>query len=643
MSQGSNAKSAKRRAVRDATEEQRDDAVIGRALFWSAAVLIPLVLLGSAVAFYLTRVPQVQVEDRSREDVLSILRDTAAVELPPFLWTDVTAAAGLDFVHCNGFSEEKLLPESMGGGVACFDFDRDGHTDVLFTNSCYWDEALNQAERPTVALYRNRGDGTFENVTVAMGLDVIGYGMGVAIGDYDGDGWPDVFLSYLGSNRLFRNDQGQRFVDVTATAGVAGAPNHWSTSCGWFDANNDGLLDLVVCNYLDWSRESDIALGSTLNGIVRAYSRPDSFGGQQPYLYINQGNGTFREVAEVAGLHVLNPAHEGKKVPVPKSLGLAFCDIDDDGWMDIFIANDTVQNLFFRNRGDGTFEEMALKLGVAFDGNGRARGAMGIDVRFIRADQQLATAIGNFANEPVSFFVRQNVAGINLMTDEAMSAGIGPPTRLELTFGTLLFDYHLDGRLDFLTANGHLETEIEQVQPNQRYRQSPHLFWNTGKRGADVSEFVSVPADKAGADFSQPMVARGAVYLDYDGDGDLDLLLVGCGEGVRLLRNDQQSGNRWLHVQLQGPPGNLAGLGALVTVRAGALVQKQWVSPTRSYLSQVEPIAYFGLGQATAIDEIEIVWPGGQRQTVPGAEVELNRRHVVTYGPQVAPTAVPAE
>lgn len=616
----------------DEGEDQADDAIVGKAVFWSLIVIVPVLLVGLAVWFWLTSKPSVVVENRSKESVLSKLRDTKSVDIPQFVWTDATDAVGLDFVHCNGHSLEKLLPETMGGGVACFDFDQDGYTDLLFTNSCHWEEAKNQAERPSVALYRNQGDGKFANVTKQVGLETIGYGMGVAIGDYNGDRWPDVFLSFLGKNRLFRNEGGKSFVDVTEEAGVAGNPNDWSTSCGWFDANNDGNLDLVVCNYLEWSKESDIALGSTLNGVVRAYSRPDSFGGRQPYLYINQGNGTFREVAAEAGLHVTNPAHDGTKpVAVPKSLGLAFCDIDNDGLMDIFIANDTVQNLFFRNKGDGTFEEMGMKLGVAFDSNGRARGAMGIDVRFIRRDSQLATVIGNFANEPVSFFVRQNVAGVNVMTDEAMSAGIGPPSRLELTFGTLLFDAFLAGRLDLLTANGHLETEIEQVQPNQSYRQSPHLFWNTGQRGADVSEFVSVPPERAGSELTAPMVARGSAYLDYDSDGDLDLVLVGLGEKVRFLRNEQTSQNQWLHVKLRGPAGNVDGLGALVTVRAGDLVQKQWISPTRSYLSQVEPIAYFGLGKNSKVDGIDIEWPGGKKQTVAGDQVKINSRQLVEY------------
>ena len=621
----------------DDIEDQADDAMVGTAVFWSVAALIPVLLAGSAVYFWMNHKPEVQVENRAKESAISKLRATQSIDIPQFAWTDVTDAAGLDFVHCNGHSPEKLLPETMGGGVACWDFDQDGHTDLLFTNSCYWDDARNKLEQPSVALYRNRGDGTFENVTKQVGLEVMGYGMGVAIGDYNGDGWPDVFLSYLGKNRLFRNESGKTFVDVTDEAGVAGDPTHWSTSCGWFDANNDGKLDLVVCNYLDWSRESDIALGSTLNGNVRAYSRPDSFGGRQPYLYINQGNGTFRETAAQAGMHITNPAsQDGKPVAVPKSLGLAFCDIDDDGWMDIFIANDTVQNLFFRNKGDGTFEEMGMKLGVAFDSNGRARGAMGIDVRFIRPDSQLATVIGNFANEPVSFFVRQNLSGVNVMTDEAMSAGIGPPSRLELTFGALLFDTFLDGRLDLLTANGHLETEIEQVQRNQRYRQSPHLFWNTGQRAADVSEFVSVPAGKAGAALTAPMVARGAAYLDYDNDGDLDLVLVGLGERVRFLRNDQTSNNQWLQVKLRGPAGNLDGLGAMVTVRAGDLVQKQWISPTRSYLSQVEPIAYFGVGKNSKIDSIEVLWPGGKKQQVSGDQIKVNSRHLVQYSDAAA-------
>lgn len=618
----------KTEVIADDQEEQGDELAIRKALFWSLMIILPAVLLITVVLVVINQKPVEIVKDRSQESVLSRLRNTTEIEIPKFAWRDVTEEAGIAFVHCNGASEEKLLPETMGGGVACFDYDRDGFTDLLITNSCYWDKEQNETERPTCVLYRNLGNGKFEDVTESCGLAVMGFGMGVAVGDYNADGWPDIFLSFLGANRLFRNDAGTKFTDVTEEAGVAGSADLWSSSCGWFDANNDGHLDLVVCNYLAWSPAKDRSLESTLNGVVRAYARPDSFGGTQPYLYINQGNGTFQEVAEKAGLHVKN---SDTQVPVAKSLGLAFCDIDEDGWTDIFIANDTVQNMLFRNKQDGTFEESGLQLGVAFDGAGRARGAMGVDVRFIRSDSQLATVIGNFANEPVSFFVRQNISGVNVMTDEAMSAGIGPPSRLELTFGTLLFDYALDGRLDFLTANGHLETEIEEVQPNQSYRQAPHLFWNTGKRGADVSEFISVPNENVGADFARPMVARGAAYFDYDNDGDLDIILVGLGEKPRLLRNEQNLENQWLHVSLEGPTPNVFGLGALVTLKAGDLVQKQWISPTRSYLSQVEPIAYFGLGQRTTVDELEIQWPDGKRQVLPGDQIQLNRRLNVSY------------
>lgn len=606
-------------ALLNSEEETRDDAIIGKAILTSGLIALPILLIASVGYFFLNQKTVVPVEDKSKQSVLSMLRDTQSIEIPQIQLVDATRESGLNFVHCNGFSESKLLPETMGGGVACFDFDQDGDTDIFLTNSCYWDEAKNKQESPSCALFANDGQGKFENVTTAMGLQVVGFGMGVAVGDYDADGWPDLFLSYLGKNRMFRNEQGKSFRDVTEETGLAGEAQMWSTGCGWFDANNDGHLDLVVCNYLNWSQSQDIALESTLNGLVKAYARPDSFGGTYPYLYINDGKGKFTEVAQQAGLHINNP-YTG--VAVAKSLGLAFCDIDDDRLMDIFVANDTVQNMFFRNLGNGKFEEMSNRLGVAYDSSGRARGAMGIDVRFIRPDLQLASVIGNFANEPVSFFVRQNLEGVNVLTDQAMISGIGPQTRLELTFGTLLFDYDLDGRLDFMTANGHLETEITQVQPNQSYRQPPHFFWNTGSTGVDSTEFVSVPPEKMGRGFSDPMVARGSAYADFDGDGDLDVVLAACGESVRLIRNDQATGNHWLHLRLKGPPENVFALDALVTVKAAGLVQKQWVSPTRSYLSQVEPILYFGLGKAEKVDSIEILWPNGQSQKIESTEVD---------------------
>lgn len=594
-------------------EEIRDDAVIGKALIWSACFFVPVILIGSVVFYVLNLKPEEVVEDKSGESVLAKLRDTASVEIPEISWKDVTSQSGINFVHCNGLSENKLLPETMGGGVACFDFDQDGDTDIFLTNSCYWDAAENEDKKPTCALYANDGQGNFTDVTSDLNLNIIGYGMGACVGDYNGDGWPDLFLTFLGKNRLLKNESGKSFVDVTEDAGVAGLETDWSSSCGWFDANNDGNLDLVVCNYLDWSMQQDVELDSTLNGTTKAYARPDSFGGTFPYLYINDGAGHFKETAEAAGLHIKNPYTD---VPVAKSLGLAFLDIDSDSNTDIFVANDTVQNMLFRNKGDGTFEEMGTQLGIAFDSSGRARGAMGVDVRFIRPDLQLATAIGNFANEPVSFFVRQNIAGVNMLTDEAMSSGIGPQTRLELTFGTLFIDYDLDGRLDFVTANGHLETDITQVQPNQSYRQPPHFFWNTGTVQADTTEFISVPTDKISSDFSAPMVARGSAYADFDGDGDLDLLLAACGEPVRLLRNEQSSGNHWLHVQLKGANANQAAYGATIELTANGQTQKQWISPTRSYLSQVAPIAYFGLGQNDSVDSIKVTWPDGTEQMI---------------------------
>ncbi|MGH7127566.1 MAG: CRTAC1 family protein, partial [Planctomycetaceae bacterium] len=591
-----------------------DDAIIVRALVISLAVFAAIALLAGGIAGGVWLFADREPPPPPTPSELPAVRDVEAVEIPALPFTDITREAGITFVHENGAAGEKLLPETMGGGCAFLDHDNDGDQDLLFVNSTRWPwDTRPQGESATMALYANDGAGHFTNVTAKAGLDVTFYGQGVACGDYDNDGWVDLFFSAVGPNRLFRN-VGGKFEDVTATAGVAGAEDEWSTSCGFLDYDNDGDLDLFVCNYVVWSREEDLSKDFRLVGVGRAYGRPQQFQGTFPYLYRNDG-GTFTDVSADAGVQVRNPATD---VPLAKSLGVVFCDFDADGRQDIVVANDTVQNLFFHNRGDGTFQEMGVLAGVAFDAQGSARGAMGIDATHFRNDETFGIAIGNFSNEMTALYVSEDHQ--LQFTDDAIPTGLGPETRLELTFGVVFLDADLDGRLDLLAANGHLEDDINKVLPSQHYEQPPQLFWNAGPEQG--TEFVPVPVEKCGEDFKRPMVGRGSSYADIDADGDLDVLIAASGATPRLLRNDQKSGHRWLRVKLIGRTCNHDAIGSWVEVETQDQTYRRAVRTTCSYLSQVELPVTFGLGDAKAIERVTVYWPDGTEQTLPNPQVD---------------------
>ncbi len=598
----------------DTTEldDANRDAVVGRAFRRSLIVIVATATVVAAVIWWMGRGdPPQETRVSKPTPVAARAVDLEAIE--PVEFKDITADAGIDFVHVNGAAGEKLLPETMGGGCAFFDYDNDGDQDLLLVNSSRWpwDEPAqtSRPEPPCTALYRNDGDGTFVDVSAESGLNATCYGMGVAVGDYDNDGFVDVYLTAVGTNRLFRNLGNGRFADTTDAASVAGAGDAWSTSCGFFDYDNDGDLDLFVCNYVAWSREIDMAQSFNLTGIGRAYGPPISFGGSFPTLYRNDGDGRFADDSAAAGLHVVNRA---TGVPVGKSLGLTFADVDRDGWIDVLVANDTVQNFLFHNQRNGTFAEVGATAGIGFDTSGNARGAMGIDAARYRNSDALGVAIGNFANEMSALYVAPK--GALAFTDQAVATGFGPPTRLDLSFGTFFFDYDLDGRLDLFCANGHLEEEIAKVQSSQRYRQPARLFWNAGAEKA--TELVAVDAAASGADLQQPIVGRGAAYADIDGDGDLDILLTQIAGRPLLLRNDQQLDRHWLRLKLVGTKANRDAIGAWVEVRRDDKVFARQVMPTRSYLSQVELPITIGLGAATAIDSVRVVWPDGTRQDV---------------------------
>lgn len=592
-----------------------DDAVIGRAFRWSLGVFILLAVVAVGVVVLLQR-PAPPPPPKVTPLTAPVTPERPLNAAPRVRFTDITREAGIRFVHRNGAYGDKLLPETMGGGVAFFDFDNDGDQDLLFVNSTYWpDHVPSGVPLPTAALYANDGRGHFTDVTAGSGLDVSLYGMGVAVGDYDNDGLVDVFLTAVGGNRLFRNLGGGKFSDVTTAAGVAGAATEWSTCAAWFDFDRDGDLDLFVGNYVRWSKEIDFEVGYKIDGVTRAYGQPTNFEGTFPYLYRNDGAGRFTEIAAEAGLHVRNPA---TGVPVAKSLGVAPVDLDQDGWIDLVVANDTVPNFVFVNQRDGTFQEVGAMSGIAFDSNGNTRGAMGIDAGYFRNDGTLGIVIGNFANEMTALYVSTGVQ--MLFTDEAITEGIGPASRLWLKFGVFFFDYDLDGRLDVLSANGHLEEEISKIQRSQTYAQPAQLFWNAGDNSHGC--FVSVGPDLAGEDLFRPLVGRGSAYADIDGDGDLDVVLTQINGSPVLLRNDQALGHHWLRFKLTGTTSNRDAIGAWITVRAGGQTLRRQVMPTRSYLSQVELPVTIGLGKVTRPDAVEILWPNGSKQQIDSPKLD---------------------
>jgi len=582
-----------------------DDTIIGKAMRWS---LIAVVTLGAIAGICFLVLKRKPVSPPTRVTRLSapIVPDRPEAEVPIGNFTDITREAGISFVHNNGAYGDKLLPESMGGGCAFFDFDNDGDQDILLVNSTYWPGKIPADKRPpTSALYRNDGNCKFTDVTAGSGLDVSFYGMGVAVGDYDNDGNVDIFITCVGPNHLFHNLGNGKFEDVTAVANVAGSDKEWSTAAAWVDIDNDGDLDLFVANYVRWSREIDLEVGYKLVGLGRAYGPPMNFEGTFPYLYRNDGHGKFTDISATSGIQIKNPA---TGVPAAKSLGVAPVDLNGDGWIDLIVANDTVQNYVFSNQCNGTFKEVGALTGIAFDNYGNTRGAMGIDAARFRNDPSLGIGIGNFANEMTALYV-SSAKNPMFFTDEAIPEGVGPVSRLPLKFGVFFFDFDLDGWLDLLTANGHLEEEINKVQQSETYRQSAQLFWNSGgvKTGGG---FLPVPAEKCGNDLLKPIVGRGSAFADIDNDGDLDVLLTQIGGSPLLLRNDQKLNRHWLRFKLIGAKSNRDAIGSWIKVRVGDKILARQVMPTRSYLSQSELPVTIGLGQVSQPDDVQIIWAG---------------------------------
>ena len=599
--------------------EHDDDAVIGRAFRWSGSAILLVVAVGLLVWWQL-RDTGADVEVIDETVAPADFRVDTALEVPPIPFTEVAAAAGIDFVPQTGAAGEKLLPETMGSGAAFLDFDGDGDQDLLLLGGRSWSD---EADRPSVVLYANDGRGRFADVTAEALGTLTPYAMGCATGDYDGDGDVDVYVTCVGANLLLRNDGG-RFTDVAGQLGVAGGEDEWGTGAALCDLDGDGDLDLFVANYVQWSREIDLAQSGSLDGASRSYLQPVGFKGSLPTLYRNDG-GTFADVSESAGVQVTN---RDTGVPAAKSMGVAPVDIDRDGLLDLVVANDTVPNFVLRNRSAGgrlAFEEIGALSGIAYDSAGQARGAMGIDAARFRDDGSLGIVIGNFANEMTALYV--DPAELLSFSDEANATGLGPATRGALTFGVLWVDADLDGRLDLFCANGHLEPEIAATQRSQSYRQSPQLFWNCGSDDP-TCEFRPVTG---APDLDVPTVGRGAACADIDGDGDLDVLLTASGLPPRLLRNDQALGHHWLRLKLVGAGGNTGAVGAELTLTRtdGAKLYRS-VMPVRGYLSCSELPVTFGLGDDDAFRSLTVRWPDGAEQTLAPADVATDAATTVT-------------
>ena len=512
----------------------------------------------------------------------------ASPAAPGFRFVDVTSSAGIQFRHNSGAYGGKLLPETLGPGCAFLDYDSDGWQDILLVNGADWPG--HKREGSTLKLYRNNRNGTFSDVTRAAGLDLEMYGMGVAVGDYNNDGYPDILITCVGQNRLFKNTGKGTFVDVTKSSGLGGR-QALSTSAIWFDFDRDGLLDLFVCNYVKWSPEHDVFC--SLDGKNKSYCTPEAYRGETCWLFRNRGDGSFEDVTASSGVFDSSS----------KSLGVAMLDYDQDGWPDLLVANDTQPNKLYRNQRNGTFKDVAVEAGIAFSAEGKARAGMGVDVADFDNSGTPGVAITNFDNEMIGLYRVSN----GNFADVATQSGVGLPSKNTLGFGCVFLDADLDGALDLAVVNGHIDDTVRNVR-GVGYAQPPQLFLNNGK-----GVFHDVAAEIGGG-FSQPKVGRGLAYGDFDRDGDLDLLMTTNHGPAYLYRNDQLAGNRSIRFRLVGTKSNRDAIGASLKIFHNGLIQSRLVKGGSSYLSQSELPVTFGVGKQDKVDRLLIQWPSGRTE-----------------------------
>jgi enediyne biosynthesis protein E4 len=573
----------------------------------SAFICGSLVVLAAVVLSYVWLVRDPQGEERQpsgKNSAPAAAGAHAAAEYAPLRFTDVTQEAGIHFIHDAGARGDKWYPETIGAGGGFFDYDGDGRPDILLINGRHWPQARMSPE-PTMRLYRNLGDGTFADVTAAAGLNFPVYGMGFAAADYDNDGDQDLLITGYLRQVLFRNNGDGTFTEATAEVGIR--EGQWGTAAAFFDYDRDGFLDLIIGNYVAWDADQEKGLDCTYGTGAKDYCGVRYFTGQGPDLYRNLGNGRFAEVTRSAGVE----AREAKV------LGLTVLDFNDDGWPDVLVANDTTPSLLLKNRGDGSFEEVGVRTGVVLDDGGMAFAGMGVDAAYVNNDGQLCIAIGNFAGEPTTLHCQaRSETGYapELFVERSHWAGIGKATLRFVTFGLFFCDIDLDGFEDLFMVNGHVFNE-ERLR-SIPYAQRPQLFRNLG-----ASTFQEViPAD--GTVLGRSIIGRGAAYADYDGDGDLDILITTNQGPAYLLRNDTPRRAHFLRLKLQGNRSNRDGIGAKVRVHTANGVLHRMVRTGSSYLSQSELTLTFGLGSSTAIEEVQIIWPSGIMDDIAGVAID---------------------
>jgi len=511
---------------------------------------------------------------------------------PGFRLVDVTGQAGIHFHHNNGAYGGKLLPETLGSGCAFLDYDCDGWQDILLVNGCDWPGHARERKEPsTLKLYHNNRNGTFSDVTHSAGLDFEMYGMGVAVGDYNNDGYPDILITCVGQNRLFRNTGKGTFVDVTKASGLGGR-TAFSSSAIWFDYDRDGLLDLFVCNYVKWSEEHDVFCSR--DGKHKSYCTPEAYRGETCWLFHNRGNGTFEDVTATSRIFDSSS----------KSLGVAMLDYDHDGWPDLLVTNDTQPNKLYRNQRNGTFKDVAVDAGIAFSAEGKARAGMGVDVAVLDNSGTQGVAITNFDNEMIGLYRSSDGGSFG---DVAMQSGIGMASKDKLGFGCVFLDAELNGALDLVVVNGHIDDTVRNVN-GVGYAQPPQFFLNNGS-----GSFVDVAAE-VGDDFSRPKVGRGLAYGDFDRDGDLDLLITTNNGPAFLYRNDHMTQDRSVRFRLVGTRSNRDAIGAQVRIFVAGTSQSRLVKGGSSYLSQSELPLTFGIGKRDRIERVVIDWPSGRME-----------------------------
>jgi enediyne biosynthesis protein E4 len=512
------------------------------------------------------------------------------IAAPTFRLVDVTAAAGIHFRHNSGAYGGKLLPETLGSGCALLDYDNDGWQDILLVNGMDWPG--HKRAPTTLRLYQNNRNGTFTDVTRRAGLEIEMYGMGIAVGDYNNDGFPDIFITCVGQSRLFQNNKKGAFIDATKAAGLAGR-QALSTSALWFDYDRDGLLDLFVCNYVKWSAEHDVFC--SLDGTHKSYCTPEAYRGETCWLFRNRGDGTFEDVTAKSGIFDTSS----------KSLGVAMLDYNLDGWPDLLVANDTQPNKLYRNLQNGTFREVGVQAGIAFSAEGKARAGMGVACGDFENSGRAGFAITNFDNEMIGLY--QPVAH-GAYQDIAIQAGIGLPSVNTLGFGCVFLDADLDGLLDLAVANGHIDDTVRNIRGNVGYAQPPQLFLNSG--GGHFRDVASAMSQE----FAAPKVGRGLAYGDFDRDGDLDILMTTNNGPAYLYRNDAVAGNKSIRFRLIGTQSNRDAIGARVQLECNGITQERLVHSGSSYLSQSELPVTFGVAHAEKINRAIITWPSGRQE-----------------------------